>query len=313
MHFCYKDLSSVDSEVRLVVVIPTAFRNQLLRRTLQSLSECEIPKSLDEVVIVENGDKGDAERFCDELKGRLPIRYLHVEIANKSVALNTAFESLKGKLAIMFDDDVRFETGILMAFESAAKRRHEFPPKSFFAGLVLADYEDKPAEALHPYLPGSVMGWTLGNEEVVFDQPDALGANLAVFADDVLALSGFSTELGPGTASRGQESDMQSRLLNEGGKGVFLPDAVLWHYVPKERCTEEWALKRQLQMGVMQGLKRRDCNIAYKLKELVVRGAKLSVLSALKNIPGCPRKTLHWKFRINDHLGFLQGIFSGSA
>lgn len=309
-------MSSLVREGGLVVVIATAFRNRLLHRSLESLSECALPDSLDEVVVVENGEKAGAESVCKEFGNRLPIRYLHVEVANKSVALNRAFETLKGKLAVLFDDDVRFDQRTLITFEQAMKRRAEFPPMSFFAGAVLPDYEEAPHEELRPYLPGSVMGWSLGDSERVFDQPDALGANMAVFVDDALSLAGFSAKHGPGTSSRGQESEMQQRLLGCGGKGIYLPDAVVWHYVPKERCSTQWALKRQYQMGVMHGLKHKNANVGYRGRQMTVRGVKLvflTVLIGLAKLGWFKNKALHWRFRKKDHLGFLKGMSWRSA
>jgi hypothetical protein len=59
---------------------------------------------------------------------------------------------------------------------------------------------------------------------------------------------------GPGTPARGQETDMQSRLLARGVTGYYLPGAVVWHFVPRERCSPAWALSRAEQSGVRDGM-----------------------------------------------------------
>ena len=49
---------------------------------------------------------------------------------------------------------------------------------------------------------------------------------------------------GAGANPTGQERELQLRLLQSGRKPVFVPDARVWHWVPAERCSPEWALER---------------------------------------------------------------------
>ena len=64
-------------------------------------------------------------------------------------------------------------------------------------------------------------------------------------------MGGFDPRLGPGAHApgaganpTGQERELQLRLLQSGRKPVFVPDARVWHWVPAERCSPEWALER---------------------------------------------------------------------
>ena len=78
-----------------------------------------------------------------------------------------------------------------------------------------------------------------GGAETDFDRPDFLGFNWAASASDLIRMGGFNEERGPGTVSRGQETDMQERMLKDGMRGRYLPDALVWHYVPRARCSPE--------------------------------------------------------------------------
>jgi hypothetical protein len=41
-----------------------------------------------------------------------------------------------------------------------------------------------------------------------------------------------------------EEIDMQIRLMENGLKSKYLHNALIWHYVPKNRCSPLWALRR---------------------------------------------------------------------
>jgi GT2 family glycosyltransferase len=85
-----------------------------------------------------------------------------------------------------------------------------------------------------------------------------LGFNWAAFAEDLHAVGGFDYRKGPGspTKSVGQETDMQERLLQAGRHGRYVPGAMVWHYVPRSRCSPDWALERAYRIGVQWGLTR---------------------------------------------------------
>jgi GT2 family glycosyltransferase len=79
-----------------------------------------------------------------------------------------------------------------------------------------------------------------------------MGFNWAAYLADLKAAGGFDYRKGPGapTGSVGQETDMQRRLLRLGMRGLYLPEAVVWHYVAKSRCTPEWALAHAFRSGL---------------------------------------------------------------
>jgi GT2 family glycosyltransferase len=91
----------------------------------------------------------------------------------------------------------------------------------------------------------------------------------------------------------GEETRLQQRLLKSGAKGVYLPEAVVWHYVPAERCSENWALERQFRRGLSN---------AARLGTSVVNGRRL-----LK-VP-----LWIWKEYFIELLGYLKAMLAGSS
>lgn len=239
----------------VVVVIPTCGRPALLERTLASLAATEKPSRYAGTWIVENGGREPVvEQIVEGWRDRLGAQLCSMPDGNKSTALNAMLERFEDELIVFLDDDVRVEAGLLEAYARADAARQEQPV--FFGGATAVDYEVPPPEWLRPYLPPSAVGWQWrGNPEHV-DAPEFLGFNWAARAADLKRLGGFDAAFGPGarTGATGQERDMQRRLLEGGWRGVYLPEAVVWHYVPQDRCSRTWALRRAFRNGVSEGL-----------------------------------------------------------
>ncbi len=231
----------------LTVVIPTHGRPDLLVRTLDSLAQCDLPRGYAGCVVAENGGKHGAEAACRAADARLKVRYLYHEQGNKSATINRVLEDLRDEpggdgLIVFFDDDVRLSPAVLTAYAAAAQAHG---PGHWFAGPTAVDYESEPLVWLLKYLPPSAKGWTWAGGEAI-DRPDAMGFNWAAFAADLNTLGGFDRNVGPGSPSgaTGQETDMMRRLLAAGFGGRYLPDARVWHWVPAERCSPRWTLRR---------------------------------------------------------------------
>ena len=241
-------------DLKLFVIIPTHGRAPLLGRTLASLSECDLPECYEETIVIENGSKAGAESVVAAADARLRSRYMHVGIANKSNALNEAVNTLpESAFIVFFDDDVRFAPGAIAAYAESATQNGL---GHYFGGPLEVDYEARPPEHIRRRLPPSAKGWKIKSGQAAPDT-EFLGANWAVRAKDLAQVGGFNTDVGPGMPRTGRESEMQWRLRKVGVRPVYVKDALIWHYVPKERCTVEWLRNRAQRMGSSRGHLRR--------------------------------------------------------
>jgi hypothetical protein len=235
----------------LAIVIATHQRSQLLHRTLTSLAACRLPANLRRVLVVENGAVSGAAEVVPQFAYRLPVEYLYSPPPCKSAALNEGLARCEGAFVVFFDDDVRVHPDTLMAYTQAAANRTN---GLFIGGRCEVDYEREPPHWLKAYLPLSAKGWSRGDRPGLLDVPEALGFNWGAFASDLRATGGFDIHHGPGNSlSLGEETTVQEALLHRGVKGLYLPEARVWHYVPHERCTPEWALRRARTMGMFAG------------------------------------------------------------
>ena len=292
------------------IVIATCGRGDLLRRTLSSLSLCHKPVNFHEVIVVENGSKSKAEEIVQSFHSSLNARYMHVEQGNKSNALNSALKMLKNSLIFFTDDDVRLEQHTLCAYAEASM---DVQGGKFYGGPVGVDYEKKPPEWLKTYLPRSARGWSLNGDIKTIDQPVFLGCNWAAFVNDLNAIGGFNVNYGPGSLSgtTGQETNMQSCLLNRGLVGVYVPQALVWHYVPENRCSQQWAIKRSYRDGLFEGMMLRiqlHGNLGYPewvIKQLLKSGFRAVIKSIIAKAP----TRFDAQYRFKFYCGYMYGIY----
>ena len=300
--------------ISLVVMIATAKRTNLLERTLASLGECEKPSNYLETVVIENGSKTGAEKIVNTAPARLRARYLFEANGNKSAALNRGLQEVGDRLVFFTDDDARLHPLTLMAYASAAGDK---AGGEFYGGPVDVDYEHEPPEWLKSYLPPSARGWKPRGDAKSVVRPDFLGFNWAAFSSDLRAAGGFDTNRGPGSPSKsvGQEKEMQLRLLKRGLRAINVPQAMVWHYVPKDRCSVEWALKRAYQNGIQAGIEQSSVGPnsgAPRLFGYPRWLVKDWISKAIKAVTKSMYKDSVSRFDASYHLryatGFLQGI-----
>ena len=294
----------------LTVLIPTHGRPTLLGRTLASLAACRVPAGYAEAVVVENGPRAGTEAVVAEASAAAPhlrLRYLHVERANKSHALNEALATVGEGLVVFFDDDVRLEPGVLEAYAGAAARH---PERAYFGGSFGCDYEVPPFLWLLPILPASSRGVDLREVSV----SEYIGFNWATYKEAVVSLGGFDPHFGPGspTGARGQETEMQRRMRHQGLSMVDVPEAMVWHYVPTERCSSRWAVNRMYFSGLGNGAQARQGRGARLLREgLKALGTEVPRYVSALIARRYPEQVIA-KATVSYWLGYLQGFVTSN-
>jgi len=240
-------------EPAITIVIPTHNRNDLLSRTLDSLSKIDLPINYRQTIVIENGGEFGAKQVVSQASSHLRVDYQYYENGNKSAALNHVLSLVDDDLLVFFDDDIRVAKGLLQSYASMAADW----PHCFFGGPMECDYEEDPESWVR--LPPSALGWSpredSSGQSLVF-----LGCNWAAFTEHLRLSGGFDPRVGPGgtTGARGQETLMQNKLREHGYSPRYIPDAMVWHYVPSNRCSERWALERAYQNGLTKGLEDQD-------------------------------------------------------
>ncbi len=242
----------------LAVVIPFAGSLELLNRTLDSLAAAEQPSNFRQTIVIENGKRRGGEKVVERYRQSLRALHLYEPVPGKSHALNRAVSQLPDHLVVFLDDDVRVAPELLSSYARAAEGVEQ---GEFYGGPFGVDYEVSPPKWLQAYLPGSAVGWSLADDATTIEKPSFLGFNWAVFANDLKAVGGFDENLGPGALTRcyvGDEITLQQTLLARGVRGKYVKDAMVWHYVPQDRCTPRWTLQRKYRHAMSSGIRYED-------------------------------------------------------
>ena len=286
----------------MVVVIPTSNRADLLQRTLISLADCKLPDIYRETIVVENGPRKVAESIAKRFQEKLNLKYIYLTDGNKSHALNSALATIDNALVVFFDDDVRMEPGILEAYAEASKGKDS---GEFYGGPFQVDYVKPPPEWLKEFLPKSAVGWSLGQEPQRVKKGNTFtGFNWAAFSHDLKNLNGFSIDHGPGskTNALGQETEMEGRLMDTGIVGCYVPLAMVWHFVPPERCSKQFAANQAYRWGIQGGLRHSGSFIA-----LIYRWLKSGIKALLRIRSANPGRFFAPYMDFRYHTGVIKG------
>jgi glycosyltransferase involved in cell wall biosynthesis len=226
----------------VTVAICTFNRAESLGRTLDSLAAMQVPDNITwELVIVNNNCTDHTDHVIKGYHDRLPVRREFESRPGLSNARNRAIAVAKGEYIIWTDDDVAVDTGWLRAYVSAFRR---WPEAAVFGGRVVPIYEEPVAR------------WVIGSEDSTFCvyairnfgnnvQPLSIaehrlpfGANFAIRAREQEAYL-YDPNLGvaPNRHRVAEETDVITRLLESGATGYWLPEAVVEHFIGRERQT----------------------------------------------------------------------------
>ncbi|PKO88942.1 MAG: hypothetical protein CVU18_05815 [Betaproteobacteria bacterium HGW-Betaproteobacteria-12] len=276
------------SHKSISIIIPTAGSRspKMLERTLSSLADEKLPDRKIEIIVIENGNSYGCDAICRKLSKRLPILYKFLPHPNVSLARNLGISTSTGDLLIFFDDDIRFSGKCIENYSIAYE---QFGENHFYGGPVKIDYESPPDNSLMPFLPLSAKGLDFGDEIVEVSDKSVLflGANLAIPRVQLEKLGTYDSH-GPNGINSGfigEETRLQIRLMNNGLTGLFLPNALIWHYVPTDSCNLSWLKKRYYRMGLTEGaLLKSTENIAtifgmprYAIRQIIINFFEISV------------------------------------
>ena len=255
--------------MQLDVIIATYNRQAMLRRTLESLLAAEVPPGCEaRVTVVDNNSKDETrqvvESYREKFNGRLA--YLFEGRQGKSYALNSAIAATKGELVGMIDDDEEIEARwYARAFAAFGEEDVDF-----IGGPYVPRWGAERPEWFPENYRG-VVGWVDGGErrEVYGENFGGMlmGGNAVIRRATLAKVGPYSTSLGRTDKHllSCEDEEMYQRLLSAGARGLYLPDLIIYHYVPPERLTKRyfrrWCFWRGVSLGVMD--RERPSPVAY--------------------------------------------------
>jgi glucosyl-dolichyl phosphate glucuronosyltransferase len=305
--------------MQLDVIIPTYNRQELLRHTLDSLLAARVPEGLSVgVTVVDNNSKDRTREVVEEYMKRsgVPrVSYVFEKEQGRSAALNAGVRATRGDLVGMIDDDEEVDAGWYEQVHEAFGRGGV----DFIGGPYVPNWSvECPRWFPHDYR--GVIGWVDGGErECPFDDNYdgiLMGGN-AVLKRAILEKVGlYATSLGRTDKHllSCEDEDMYLRLRQAGARGLYLPQLIIYHYIPAERLTRryfrQWSFWRGVSQGVMD--KSRPQPVAYFagvprwLMGRAVRGLTSRAGRALR-FKKDPARSFSDELALWDFAGFFYG------
>lgn len=244
------------SEIALSIVICTFNRAESLARTLRTLAD-QPSEALGqaELLVVDNNSTDATREVVAGFRAGFPVRYLEEPRQGQAFARNLGVAEARGELVVFIDDDVRLHGDWLPAYLRAAR---DHPDACYFGGRILPDWQAmaRPSwlkdEAM-PLLRGVILFNDLGETTRAYDpaREGPYGASFGFRRSLVEEIGAFNTDLGPNADFPGRADDTEfiARAVAHGCAGVYVGEALCWHWVHPARLTLAGLYRHGLAKG----------------------------------------------------------------
>lgn len=248
--------------MNLDLIIPTYNRAHLLKDCLDSIFRAGRPSGLSVTVIVVDNNSADNTKEVVEpfLESRdIPVRYIHVARPGKSVALNEAIAQTDGDFIGLIDDDEQLD---FAWFEVAYREFALDSGIEYIGGQCFPNWERAAPNWISKNYRGAV-GVILCSERGAFSSEFRQmlpGGNTVIRRSTLQRVLPYPEQLGKiGKRIRsGEDEVIYHRLLNIGARGIFVPELIIYHWVPAERMTRKYYRKWVIGRGISVGSQLRE-------------------------------------------------------
>ena len=249
---------------KISAIICSCNRHELLNNALKSLLEQTMPRNTYEIIIIDNStDKHAAAAFQNKLSVEDGIIYHYESTPGLSLARNIAVDKARADIVAFMDDDAvahpEWLEKILEGFKWAGDRvavvggkvlpKWEVEPPSWLLG---ESYDPDTGEYFNHRRPLignlSIVNWGGNAIRSICDGEWLAGVNIAFRKELVVQNGGFDAFLGRNGASMSllsnEESNLMKQIMALGYECLYAPHAIVTHYIPCERISQSWLLKR---------------------------------------------------------------------
>ncbi len=242
--------------VRLSIVIATYNRSAMLMQTLQSVIEQTLRREEWECVVVNNNSTDSTAADFEAFAARYPDYNLRMVLETNqglSYARNRGIRESEGEYIAIVDDDERIAPEFVASYVALFD---EVPDAVAAGGPIVAEYPTGRPRWMSAFTERPIANTMYFGEEVREFPRGRVpgGGNMALRRSAVRRYGVFDTSLGYVGESLvgGEESDLFERLQIAEAKYYYVPKAVMYHIIPKEKLTTEYLRRLSYNVGVSQ-------------------------------------------------------------
>jgi len=206
-------------ELRYSFIIPVYNRPQEIKELLESFTKLEYSESY-EIVIVEDGSSETSERIIQSFSKELTVSYFYKENSGPGASRNFGMQRAKGNYFIILDSDCLLPPHYLGVV-------NDFLIANFhhcFGGADAAHSSFSPLQKAINYVMTSfyTTGGIRGSEKSISNfEPRSFNMGISQEA--------FSKTEGFAKIHPGEDPDLSQRILKEGFRTIFIPNAFVYH------------------------------------------------------------------------------------
>lgn len=300
--------------IRLSIVIATYNRATLLLDALKSVIRQSAPAQEWECVVVNNNSSDNtSECFAEFASGHPEYNLRIVDEPNQglSYARNRGIRESVGEYIAIIDDDEHIAEDFVAAY---IKLFDSVPEAVAAGGPIVARYPTGRPRWMSCYTERPIANTMYFGEEVREFPKGRVpgGGNMALRRSAIRRYGVFDTSLGYSGESLigGEECDLFERLQIADAKYYYVPTAVMYHIIPREKLSKEYFARLSYNVGVSQLRRARLYRRVWR-----VRFIELSKWVATLLIALWYTITLQWRkgyYLILMRLNISRGLWSRS-
>ena len=264
----------------LTITIQTYDRAAGLAETVRSLAALRSPHDVDyEILVVDNNSTDDTATVIQGLSAQLGSRFRSVCEPRQglSYARNRAIAEARGEIICFIDDDALADKDWLAAHAEAYRADERV---AAVGGPVKLQWPEGCSQPtwLSNELEGYLSGLDMGPHGLVMEYPRyPRGCNMSVRRRVAQNVGGFSVRLGRKGSSlvSNEEKHFFCKVHKQGGRVVYVPEALVYHMIPETRLSRSFFIKRGYAQGVSDFILKVEarpmrCSLLWHLRQIAM-------------------------------------------
>jgi len=289
----------------LSICIATYNRNKLLEKLLTSLVGQELPGNCTlEIIIVDNNPQAAAREVVNNFSSNNNFKFLYFVQKEKNISLtrNVAVKNATGDYVLFIDDDeFASDNWVMNLYNTLIK----FDADGVF-GTVTS------------YFPENTPDWI--KNCFIYNRPTFSTGSLATVTRSgncIIKSSLIKSVEGPFDPAfgitGGSDTMLFGLLLKKGAKFVNCFEAETFEFVPSQRSTLNWLIKRAFRTGNGFARRKIELNSRYKFLfklRLILVGLSFSLISLVLVLILFPFKSkrVHWFLKFIANTGKISAV-----